>query len=167
MFLRGKYGVMMIPVRIFTLPSRSHSRKYFASDLSSLMSMSLFLKSSSLSHSGSSADFLCFIICLNSESLGISGYTLARESRNASALAFLSSVFMAAFAFISESVRMARLADVFRVILLFLLENVSIGSVGCPRFGIIWKRLTVSSRSTFDPSESVNVRMSALIVPPR
>ena len=73
MFLNGKYGVITIPVLTSMLPLRSHSLKYFARLSSSLMSMSLFLKSSSFIHSGTSRTVLCFIICLKRESFGMSG----------------------------------------------------------------------------------------------
>ena len=74
---------------------------------------------------------------------------------------------MAALALISESVRMARLTEVARVILLLTLEKVSIGTVGWPLFGIIWNLFVVWSRFTLDPSESLTDSSWALTVPPR
>ena len=74
---------------------------------------------------------------------------------------------MAALALISESVRMARLTEVARVILLLTLEKVSIGTVGCPFFGIIWNLFVVWSRFTLEPSESLTSSIWALTVPPR
>ena len=76
-------------------------------------------------------------------------------------------VFIAALALIFESVRMARLADVMSVILLLLLENVSIGTVGCPRLGSMWKLFVVWSRLMLVPSESLSISFSALMAPPR
>ena len=102
-----------------------------------------------------------------SESFGTVGYTLASESMNASLLAFLSIVFIAALALILESVRMARLAEVMSVILLLVLENVSIGTVGWPRLGSMWKLFAVWSRLMLVPSASLSITFSALSVPPR
>ena len=54
MFLKGRYGVMRIPVRTSRSQLRSHSRKYLAMLPSSLKLMSFALKSSSSIHDGTS-----------------------------------------------------------------------------------------------------------------
>ena len=147
------------------LPFRSHSLKYFASVSSSVRSRSFFLKSSSFIQSGTALWVLWLIICLKRESLGMSGYTLARESINAWRLAFVSNVFIAALALISESVRIARFADVMRVMRLFLLLNERTGTLFCPFLGIILNVLAVSSRATLEPSESFTERAFAPMRP--
>ena len=97
--LRGKYGVMTFPFFTLIWPSRSQSRKYLARVSSSLRSRSWDLKSSSCIHSGTGFLLLCANACFRSESLGISGYNLARESLYALAFSLLSTVFISALAF--------------------------------------------------------------------
>ena len=143
-----------MPVRIPACPLNSHSLKYFfAVSLRSNL-MSLLLKSSSSIHDGMAFADLWERTNLKSESLGMSGYTLARESRAAALLRDLSRVFRCASASIFESVRITRLSSVTYVILRFWFASESIGIVGCPGFGRIWNEFFVFSSLMLVPSES-------------
>ena len=155
---------------VFTLipPLRSQSLKYLARVLSRLMSMSLFLKSSSFIHSGMAGRGPFWaIMCLNNESFGTSGYTLARESLIALIFFLRSMVFIAALAVMSASVMRALLTPDLIDILLLRLLKVRSGTCGCPFFGSTWKPFLVFSTLMEVPSESLNESLPALTLPPK
>ena len=153
---------MSMPVRTSSLPSKSHSLKYLARLSSSFKSGSPLTKSSSFIQSGRGLAVLCALAWAKSESLGMSGYTMASESAKAFALCFLSIVFMAAVALRDASVRIIRLFVFIRKILLFWLLTLMTGMSLCSFLGRRRKRFSVLSSAREVETASLTLSLLAL-----